>query len=195
MDSSEAREHLEMVDRILSQAEGASSGLNPAPLLITWGLAGAILDIVDPLVFAGGLSPQLLWISGLALLAGVAVSIDHRRRLGKSARVSVFERQIGLVFYAAWIPAAVVDVAGGHLFPGWGPAAIWSVAIAVPLLFMGFQGHRYSLAGGLILLASIVAANFAPPAAVGYVLGAGMLLGLAGTGILIGLAWRADDRG
>ncbi|MDQ2871601.1 MAG: hypothetical protein M3R35_00560, partial [Candidatus Eremiobacteraeota bacterium] len=69
-------------------------------------------------------------------------------------------------------------------------AAIWSVVVAVPLLFVGLQGHRVTLTGGIVLLASVVAANFVHAGLTGYVLAAGMFVGLTGSGVALALMRR-----
>ncbi len=189
MDALEARDHLEMVDRILARAEHNMSPMTPW-LYCLWGVAGAILDIADQLVFVQNVSPKLFFVSGAVLLAAVGMTVAYARSARNAERVSAFERQIGRVFWAAWIAAIVVDFGGNRLFPGWAPAAIWSVVIAVPLLFIGLQGHRVTLSGGVVLLASVVAANFVPAGLTGYVLAAGMLVGLTGSGIAFALLRR-----
>ncbi|MDQ2872351.1 MAG: hypothetical protein M3R35_04395, partial [Candidatus Eremiobacteraeota bacterium] len=169
MENLEVRDHLEMVDRILALAEHCTRPATPW-LYIVWGLAGAVLDIVDQLVFAQRYTMNLLYLSGVVLLAAVVMTVAYVLGARNAARVSAFERQIGRVFWAASIAGAVVDIGGGNLFSGWAAAAIWSVVVAVPLLFVGVQGHRVTLTGGIVLLASVVAANFVPAGLTGYVL-------------------------
>ena len=63
-------------------------------------------------------------------------------------------------------------------------AAVWSLGATIMMLFAGFDGDRRALAGGLILLASVLVANYAFPHAAGYVLAAGFILGYAIPGML-----------
>ncbi|HEY8313918.1 MAG TPA: hypothetical protein VIG51_07060 [Candidatus Baltobacteraceae bacterium] len=189
MDALEARDHLEMVDRILAQAERGTSAATPW-LYIVWGIVGAVLDACDQLVLVAHYPPRLFFFSGACLLVAIGVTVAYGIRLRRMERVSTFERQIGRVFWAASIAAMVVEIGAGHLFPGWAAAAIWSVVIAVPLLFVGLQGHRVTMSGGVVLLASVVAANFVPANLTGYVLAAGMLVGLTGSGIAFAMLSR-----
>jgi hypothetical protein len=52
------------------------------------------------------------------------------------------------------------------------------------MLIAGFSGERRGVAGGLILLASILVANYLTPHTPGYTLAAGFILGYALPGAL-----------
>jgi hypothetical protein len=89
-------------------------------------------------------------------------------------------------FNVLWLTiglAFVVNVAAYRIFSGAAAAAIWSVAEAIVLLYIGMHGNRRAQIAGVVIVVSLIAANFAPAAIVGYVLGAGMLVGYAGFGL------------
>jgi MFS family permease len=77
----------------------------------------------------------------------------------------------------------VVDIAVYRIFAGVASAAIWSVAQAIVLLYIGMHGNRRAQVAGIFVVVSLIAANFAPPGIDGYILAAGMLGGYAGFGV------------
>jgi hypothetical protein len=93
------------------------------------------------------------------------------------------QREFFNVLWLAIGLAFVVNVAVYRIFSGAAAAAIWSVAEAIVLLYIGMHGNRRAQIAGVLVVVSLIAANFAPPAVVGYVLGAGMLFGYAGFGL------------
>ncbi len=187
MDAREAREHLEMVDRILTHAQEAGPVCIIPGLVIVWGLAAAGIDAGQQMAFShiGGAAP--IWIADVALLAGivysVVVCISMFRNRGYE-RVSRTEVQLGRMMGAVWFTVLVAAFAQPHVFAGWGAAAVWSMGAAITMLITGFSGDRRGLAGGLILLASVLAANYLTPQTPGYVLAAGFVLGYAIPGFL-----------
>jgi hypothetical protein len=186
MDAREAREHLEMVDRILAHAEERPLRTIPG-LIIVWGLAAAAIDAGQQLYIShiGGRAGA--WVSDAALLIGilytVAVSISLRR-CNSFERLSTHEMRIGRIIGAVWFTVLVAAFAQPHVFAGWGGAAIWSMGSAIMMLIVGFSGDVRGTIGGLILLASVLAANYMLPQAPGYALAAGMLVGYAVPGML-----------
>jgi hypothetical protein len=186
MEAHEAREHLEMVDRILSRAEGEPVRLLPG-LIIMWGLAAAAIDAGQQMYFSHVGGRTGLWAMNAALLAGilysVAVTVSIFR--GRSfERVSRTEAQMGRVMGAVWFTVLVAAFAQPHVFAGWGGAAVWSMGAAIMMLITGFDGDRRGLAGGLVLLGSVLAANYLLPQSAGYVLAAGFIFGYAIPGAL-----------
>jgi hypothetical protein len=99
-------------------------------------------------------------------------------------RVSTVERRMGVTMGAVWFTVIVAAFAQPHVFAGWGGAAVWSMGAAIMMLMSGFNGDRRGLAGGLILLASVLAANYVFPHTPGYALAAGFILGYAVPGVL-----------
>lgn len=195
MDASEAREHLEMVDRILTQAEGRP--VRPVPgLIIVWGLAAAAIDAGQQLYFSHVGGRTGAWIADGALLAGILYSIAVSlwlRAQCRFDRVSNGEMRMGRAMGAVWFTVIVAAFAQPHVFAGWGGAAVWSMGSAIMMLMVGFFGEWRGLAGGLILLASILAGNYALPATPGYALAAGFILGYAVPGVLFLLRAPRED--
>lgn len=186
MDTSEAREHLEMVDRILANAENEPVRLIPG-LVIAWGFAAAAIDAGQQLDFSHIAGRLGIWLAGAGLIAGIlysiAVSIGLTRN-HRFERVSRIEMRMGRMMGAVWFTVFVAAFAQPYVFGGWGGAAVWSMGAAIMMLMAGFSGDRRGLAGGLILLASVLAANYAFPQTPGYVLAAGFILGYALPGFL-----------
>ena len=186
MDAREAREHLEMVDRILTRAEEEPVRIVPG-LVIAWGLAAAGIDAGQQMAFSHIAGTAGMWLADIALLAGIAYSVlvsvsmfrNHRYE-----RVSFAERRLGQMMGAVWFTVLVAAFAQPHVFAGWGAAAVWSMGAAITMLVTGFAGDRRGLTGGLILLASVLAANYLLPQTPGYVLAAGFILGYAVPGVL-----------
>ncbi len=79
--------------------------------------------------------------------------------------------------------AFIVNLAAFNIFSGWASAAIWSFAEAIVLLFIGLHGNRRAQICGVLVVVSIVIANFIAPQFTGFVLAAGMLAGYSGFGI------------
>lgn len=186
MDAREAREHLEMVDRILTQAEGEPVRLMPG-LIIAWGLAAAAIDVGQQLLVLriGGHAGE--WMTWAAMIAGVAYSIGVSLSIARNGcfdRVSLTEVRMGRVMGAVWFTVLVAAFAQPHVLAGWAGAAVWSMGAAITMLIGGFNGDRRALTGGVILLASVLAANYVLPQTPGYVLAAGFILGYAIPGIL-----------
>ncbi len=186
MDAKEAREHLEMVDRILTTAE--DQPVRPiAGLVIAWGLAGAVTDFGQQLYFAHAAGRPALWLAYAALILGVLYSVGvsvwlffHHR----FDRISRVEQLAGRMMGAVWFTVVVAAFAQPHVFAGWGGAAVWTMGAAIMMLMIGFSGDWRGSAGGLILLASVLAGNYALPHTPGYALAAGFILGYALPGVL-----------
>jgi hypothetical protein len=186
MDAREAREHLEMVDRILADASQRPVRIIPG-LVIVWGFAAAAIDVGGQLYIshAGGNAGQ--WLAEAALALGILYSIALSVTLMRGKRfhrVSRFEQAMGRTMGAVWLTVIVAAFAQPHVFAAWGGAAVWSMGAAIMMLMSGFSGDRRGLSGGLILLASVLAANYATPQTPGYMLGAGFIFGYAVPGLL-----------
>jgi len=185
MDTREAREHLEMVDRILTRAEDAP--VRPIPgLVIVWGIAAAAMDAGQQL-FYSHTAAWGAWVAEAGLVGGILYSIAVSFSMWRNScfeRVSNIEVRMGRVMGAVWFTVLVAAFAQPHVFAGWGGAAVWSMGAAIMMLIVGFAGDRRGLAGGLVLLASVLAANYLLPQAPGYALAAGFLLGYTLPGLL-----------
>jgi len=183
MDAPEAREQIDILDRILSRAE-LPVKLSPFPFVV-WGIAAAIMNCVVQLVVSEKSPPALLFVAAAALATAVISMILWVRQLQGADRRTLIDRQMAIAFNLAWIVALIAQAGAFHIFSQWAQAAIWSVMYGGALLFAGaLVRSRIVFGGGVILLASVVAANFALGIA-GFVLALGDLLGMAGAGVLL----------
>ncbi len=181
IDRSDAIDHLQMVERILS--ESSRRLCYGAEYFVVWGVYSGIATLNAQLISNGVLPVWDLWYQGALLAAAVAFTILRARaNRGNWTRRSIAQREFFNVLWLAIGMAIVVNVAGFHLFAGWAQAAIWTVAESIVLLFIASHGNRRALAAGIVTIASLVAANFTDPAISGFVLAAGMFVGYAGFG-------------
>ncbi len=182
MDSSDAREHLEMVERIVA---ASSRKLDVSgELFLVWGLASGTLDLIVQLVSDGRVPGAAVWAGPLIVIAAViytAIRVRQYRAM-PAGRMTLLEREFLNVLWIALSMAFAVNVIGGNMFSQWAQSAIWSVAAAIVLFYIAVHGNRRALVGAIVLLLSIALANFSLPIA-GYVLAGGMYLGYAGFGL------------
>lgn len=182
MDAREAREHLEMVDRILSQAEPPKNYRPWTWVFIIIGVAAALIEAGNQLTLDGhGYAVTIA--GGVLMLCGYVfmgwVSYSARRN---AERISQSEARIGKACSAVWLAVVIAFFAQPHIWTSWASGAIWNLGGAIQMLMFGFFGDRRALAGGLVLAFSIVAANYV--AAPGYALAAGFILGYVVPGVL-----------
>jgi hypothetical protein len=181
LDAAQARDHLELINRILieTQPRLCSGGEH----FIVWGFASAAMTLVGHLVSVGRLPASALWSIPALLVAGAIFSIARGRYNQRVlARSSLVQREFFKVLWVTLGMAFIVDVALFHLFPGIAAAAIWSVAEAIVLLYIGMHGNPRAQVAGIFVVFSLIVANFAPSNLAAYALAAGMLVGYAGFG-------------
>lgn len=187
MDAREARDHLQMVDDILKHAEDAGWACREMGVtLIGFGIGAALLNLAyQGSVGTGGAGPSWMIATGAAFLfaslvyMGIWMALEHRA----AERVSLRAVQSGRVMGAVWGSVFVAAICQPHVFNGWSASAIWSLGGAISMLVNGFLGDRRALAGGLLLLVSLLVANYVP-AITGYALAAGFLAGYVAVGAL-----------
>ncbi len=178
----QVREHIEMVDRILTRSE--RSLRVGGEFFLVWGLAGTSVTLVFQLIVNGRLPAPALWVLPALFAAAIAFSMFRGRQLAKcSDGLPLIQREFFAVLGISLGVAFFSDALGFHIFTMWASSAIWNVAAAIVLLFIAVHGNRRALVCGIIVLASIAAANFLP-AITGYVLASGMLFGYAGFGLV-----------
>lgn len=182
MDAREAREHLEMVDRILSRAEPPKNYRPWTLVLIIVGLAAALIQGGSQAALDG--HGSAITIAGAALMVCgyiymIWVGYSARRNAG---RISASEARIGKACSAVWLAVFIAFFAQPHIWTNWAAGAIWNLGGAIQMLMFGFFGDRLAFAGGVVLALSIVAANYV--AAPGYALAGGFLLGYVVPGVL-----------
>lgn len=178
----EAREHIEMIDRIL--AESTQRLRFGADYFIVWGIYSAVVTTSWQLINNGTLPIATAWGQAVLLLAAIVYSIVRgRSKAACEGRRSLAQREFLNMLYLTLGLAFVLNVGAFRLLEGWSSAVIWSFAESVVLLFIGLHGNRRALVGGVVVIVSVVIANFMPAPVMGFVLAAGMLLGYAGFGV------------
>lgn len=181
LDAAAAQDHLEMVSRIL--AESYQRLCNGGEYFVVWGIGSAYITVLAQLVHGGLLPSAATWSLPIVIAACAAFSIVRARKTRRELqRSSLLQREFFNVLWLTLGLAFVVDVAVFNIFPGLASAAIWSVAEAIVLLYIGMHGNRRAQIAGVLVIVSLVVANFASPGIAGYVLAAGMLFGYAGFG-------------
>jgi hypothetical protein len=182
MNAAQARDHIEMVDRILAQSD--QSLCAGAEYFIVWGLYSGIAVADWQLVNNGVLPMTALWLQAALLVAAIIFSVVRGRATKAArARYSIVQREFFNVLWLSIGLAFVANVAAFHVFSGWAQAAIWSFAEAIVLLFIALHGNRRAMLGGIAVVVSLIAANFVPGNLMGYVLALGLVAGYAGFGI------------
>lgn len=182
MDASQARDHIEMVDRIL--AESCQRLCAGGEYFVVWGVGSACVTTLFSLAGAGLVPHSALWAIPAILVACVVFSVLRGKSTrGSLARSSLVQREFFKVLGLTLGVAFVVNVAAFNLFAGLASAAIWSVAATIVLFFIGMHGNLRAQIAGIVVIASLVAANFVPAWLAGYVLAGGMLAGYAGFGL------------
>jgi hypothetical protein len=181
LNASQARDHIEMVDRIL--AETQQRLCTGGEYFVVWGVYEAIVTVLVQLVTNQRLSRSALWADAVFLLAAIAFTVIRgRASSGEAARFPLIQREFLNVLWLTIALGFIADATGFNLFAGWGAAAIWCVVDGIILFYIGIHGNRRAQIAGVVVVASMVIANFLAPAVAGYVMAAGMLLGYAGFG-------------
>jgi hypothetical protein len=182
LESKQAREHIEMVERIL--AESSQRLCYGTEYFIVWGLYSAAVTVSWQLIHNGVLPLTAVWGQATLLVAAIVFTIVRSRmKETREVRRSIAQREFFNMLWLTMSLAFVVNVGVFNLFSGWAQAAIWGFAEAIVLLFIGLHGNRRAQISGVLVVVSMVVANFTAPTAIGYVLAAGMLLGYCGFGI------------
>jgi hypothetical protein len=181
MESTEAREHLDLIDRVLSESNRRVCVAGE--FFLAWGVVGAAYDLSFQLILSNGYPVSLLWVPTALTLIALAFTVLRGRSLAARGSVSVVQREYFNIMWTAFGLAAVVDCIAWRLFAGWGTGAIWSVVASIVLLYIGLHQNRRAMIAGVVIIVSIAVANFTP-SATGYILAAGMLIGYAGFGVV-----------
>lgn len=190
LSAADARDHLQMVDRILSRTEETVQ-ISGLPFLV-WGIYGSVENLGAQLVPASG--PIATWwnVASIVLLAAILlvfVSLG-RRNMRSADRVGVLDRHVYNLFLIAFAVAMLTMLLGSHIFANWAQSAVWSLMFGITMMYCAvLVRSRVILAGGSVLIASIFVANFLP-LSVGYVLACGDLFGMAAAGIILMMGRR-----
>ena len=182
LESGQARDHIEMVERIL--AESSQRLCYGTEYFIVWGIYSAAVTVTFQLMHNGVLPLAAIWGQAALLVAAIAFTIVRSRTKDRTqVRLSIVQREFFNVLWLTMSLAFVVNVGAFNLFSGWASAGIWGFAEAIVLLFIGLHGNRRAQVCGVLVVVSIVVANFSAPTSIGYVLAAGMFVGYCGFGI------------
>jgi hypothetical protein len=182
IDAAQARDHVEMIERILAETQPrlCSGG----EYFIVWGIASAYVTLCVHLADIGVVPGALLWSAPAVLAAAVIFSVIRGwSTRPKVARTSLVQREYFNVLWLTVGIAFITNVAVYRIFNGLSSAAIWSVAEAIVLLYIGMHGNRRAQIAGVLVVVSLIAANFAQPGMAAYILSAGMLAGYTGFGL------------
>ncbi|MEO6834451.1 MAG: hypothetical protein ABI231_00870 [Candidatus Tumulicola sp.] len=182
IDAAQARDHLDLVERILAQSQQrlCSGG----EFFVVWGVFSALVTVVLHLVGLGVVPFGAVAVLPAALAACVVFSVLRGRRLrATEGRQSIVQREFFNVLWLTLGLAFVVNAAAYRIFSGMASAAIWSFAEAIVLLYIGMHGNRRAQVAGILVVVSMIVANFTAPQNVAYVLAAGMIVGYAGFGL------------
>ncbi len=180
--AAQARDHLEMVERILTESQQRLCA--GGEFFVVWGLFSGGTTLAGHLI-ARGLAPiGLLWVVAAALIACVVFSVLRGRALrAVGGRESLVQREFFNVLWLTLGLAFVVNVGAYRVFSGLASAGIWSFAETIVLLYIGMHGNRRAVVCGVLVLASLIVANFVAPLNAAYVLAAGMIAGYTGFGL------------
>lgn len=182
IDRADAQEQLAMVDRILAQSQQRLCA--GGEFFVVWGAGSAAVTALFATINAGLLPSNAAWYAPAILVLCGIFSIVRGRLMNKTvARGSLVQREFFNVLWITIALAFVSDVAAFRLFPGIASAAIWSVVEAIVLLYIGMHGNRRALVAAIVVVASLVVANFQSGAVSAYILAAGMLCGYGGFGL------------
>jgi MFS family permease len=182
IDAARARDHIEMVERILAEAQPrlCSGG----EYFVVWGIAAAYITVLVHLADRGLVPVLALWSTPLVLAGAILFSILRGRKTRyMPGRASLLQREFFNVLWLTIGLAFICNLAVYRIFGGIAASAIWSVAQAIVLLYIGMHGNRRAQVAGALVIVSLVAANFAQAGMEAYILAAGMLAGYGGFGV------------
>jgi hypothetical protein len=182
LNAAQARDHLEMVERILAESQQRLCA--GGEFFVVWGLFSGFATVAGHLVSRGLVPVSALWVVAAALIASIVFSVLRARAVRVAVgRESLVQREFFNVLWLTLGVAFVVNVAAYRLFPGLASAAIWSFAEVIVLLYIGMHGNRRAVVCGVVVLASMIVANFVPEQSAAYVLAAGGIAGYTGFGL------------
>jgi hypothetical protein len=182
LNPSDARDHVEMIDRILAESQQRLCA--GGEYFAVWGAGSAIVPTLFQLYDNGAVPAAALWAVPAVIAACAIFTIVRARRTRHLlARSSLIQREFFNVLWLTLALAFVANAAAYRIFSGLASAAIWSVAEAIVLFYIGMHGNRRAQIAGVIVVACLIAANFSSASIAGYVLAAGMLAGYGAFGV------------
>lgn len=182
MNAAQAREHIEMVARILDETQQRLCA--GGEFFLVWGLYSGLATLVFHFVNSGRWPPATLWGLLAALAACIAFSIVRGRYANAAnERRSLLQREFFNVLWLTIGLAFLINVAAFNIFTGLSSAAIWSFGEAIVLFYIALHGNRRAMLCGIAVVISLVAANFVTDDLRAYLLAAGMVAGYGGFGV------------
>lgn len=186
MNPTDAKKHLDLVERILESND--RDFCIAGDIFLVWGLCGALIDLLFQVWQMGRIPVQGLWFGFAALLLSGIYSGMRGRQLARTReRMPIRQREFLNVLWLAIGAVFVAQLGAMRIFEGWASSSLWTISAAIVTLYAGLHGNRAGLIGGIVLLVSLVVANFTPGIE-GFVLAGGMIVGYAGFGITAMLA-------
>lgn len=182
MSPSEARDHLEMADRIVAASVRDLSMRYSAPFFVVWGLFAGSVPLLFDLDRHRLIPDAALWLEPVLLAAGVTFSCIYGSSLRSKGYLSFLQREFLSVLWVTLAIAMAATLLGSRLFPEFALGGVWTLQASTVLFYIGLHSNLRALLGGAILMLSLVAANFFPAIA-GYLLAAGFFVGYAGFGV------------
>ena len=159
MESSEARDHLSTVDRIVAATDREVR--LPPLLLIVVGVVCAIINGVRQARGDGIDVPadQYIQLPLIALI--VLVGLVESRRAQRARRESLIAGYAGAALFCAFIVTMTLNITAQHrLISDSGMSLVWSATFSMALLFAGMMGSRLLLASGAAMLACTALATY-----------------------------------
>jgi len=183
MESSEAREHLDAVDRIVAATDRTVR--LPPLFLIVVGLVCALIDGARQARGLGIEVPADRYIQLPLIALIVVVGLIESRRSQRAGRESLIAGYAGAAFFCAFIVTMTLNITAQHRFiTDVGMSLVWSASFSMALLFAGMMGSRLLLASGAAMLACTAIAAYADTWLPGT-LAIGWLLGFVVPGLVL----------
>lgn len=186
MEPTEAREHLELADRVLARSDRRV--YTHGEFFVAWGIVGVVSDIIWQLLVDRIIDERWLWLFGITVVGAIVFSIIRGRALRADSEYMPRAQQEYLnVLWLAFGVTAIAQVAAYPLFRNWASSGLWTVAAAIATGYVGLHGDRRGLIAAFVLLASLVWAAYAQHVA-GYILAGGFAIGYIVFGVASMLA-------
>lgn len=183
MDTTEARDHLRHVDRIIA-ATDRTVRVPPSTLIAIGLICSALTGMQQARLLGVAVPPdQYVHLPMIAGIIGIAVISGRRSR--QEGRETLVARYAGTAFLLAFVVALTLNVTAQHrIISAEGMGLVWSASFALALLMAGAMGSRVLFAGGAAMLAATATASLVPGWLPG-VLAAGWFLGYAVPGLVL----------